>query len=371
MAKFHRNHNGFVPTEVLLEIVSRNPDNLSLLQTLAGTQQLWSQSAARTAPWFRFVNAGNADRIMFNANNGYSLPGKKARGEGDPAAADAVVNECFDYLGTIREYYRKVHGRNSIDANGMTLKGVCHYGKGYNNAFWNSEYMVTGDGDGKIFATFNLLNVWAHEMGHGVTEYAVPGGIDYYGMAGAANESFSDITGANVETWVLNISAKQYHWLVGKGLWVPSKDPKAVRRALRDMMNPGTAYNDPSLGKDRQPGHMKDYVKTSSDNGGVHINSGIMNKFYAEFAVSLDGEDWESTMGKASRIFYAARGALQTSRPTFGLIAYLAKEACAALYPNEAASLQAKLQAAADKVGIVIDKNAIDDLTPVLDDEAA
>lgn len=371
MAKFHRNHNGFVPTEVLLELAMRNPDNLALTQTLFRNQELWLGSAARTAPWFRFAGAGNADRILYNAKNGYSLPGTKARGETDPANSDPVVNECFDFLGTIREFFRKVHGRNSIDANGMTLKGVCHYGRNYNNAFWNSEYMVTGDGDGKIFATFNLLNVWAHEMGHGVTEYAVPGGIDYYGMAGAANESFSDITGANVESWVLGVSAKQYHWLVGKGLWAPTKDPKAVRRALRDMMNPGTAYNDPSLGRDRQPGHMKDYVKTSSDNGGVHINSGIMNKFYAEFAVSLDGDDWESTMGKAAKIFYAARGALQTSRPAFGLIAYLAHEAIPALYPDEAKSLQEKLKAAADKVGIVISKTAVDDVTPALDDEAA
>ena len=51
-----------------------------------------------------------------------------------------------------------------------------------------------------------------------------------------------------------------------------------VRRALRDMLNPGTAYNDPKLGRDRQPADMAHYVKTGSDNGGVHTNSGIPNR---------------------------------------------------------------------------------------------
>jgi Zn-dependent metalloprotease len=370
MARFHRDHGGFVPADVLLDMAMRNPDNIALTRTIAETQALWAGSSARQGQIFRFLNAGKGDRMMYDAKNRQSLPGTKARFEGDQASTDKVVNECYDFLGIIRDYFLKVHGRNSIDANGMALKGVCHFGNGYNNAFWNSEYMVTGDPNDGLFATFNLLNVWAHEMGHGVTEYAVPGGIDYYGMAGASNESFSDITGANVESWHLGLKAKDYHWLVGKGIWVPTKDSKSVRKALRDMMNPGTAYKDPRLGSDPQPGHMKDYKKMSGDNGGVHINSGIMNKFYAEFAVSLDGDDWESTMGKAARIFYAARASLQTSRPSFGQVAFWASEACS-LFPGEEADLRAKVKAAADKVGIVIDKKAIDDLTPVADFDAA
>lgn len=366
MAKFHRNTDGFVPTDVLLSMALRNPNLVSLTRTLAQTQQLWVDSAARVNPIFRFVGAGKADRMMYNAKNGFSLPGEKARFEGDAPAPEQILNDCYDFLGIIREYFRVVHGRNSIDANGMALKGVAHYGRDYNNAYWNSEYMVTGDGDRVLFATFNLLNVWAHEMGHGVTEYVVPGGIDYYGMSGAANESFSDITAANCESWHLGLKAQDYHWLVGKGIWVPSSNPKAVRRALRDMKNPGTAYNDPSIGRDRQPAHMKDYVRTSSDNGGVHTNSGVMNKFYAEFASSIEGNDWASTMGVADRIFYAARASLNTSRPAFGLIAYWASEACA-LFPSDEKALRAKLKAAADATGIVIDKKAVDDVTPDLD----
>ena len=46
------------------------------------------------------------------------------------------------------------------------------------------------------------------------------------------------------------------------------------------MKEPGSAYDDPVIGKDPQPGHMNDYVKTTSDNGGVHINSGIPNRAF-------------------------------------------------------------------------------------------
>ncbi len=366
---FHRNHHGFVPSGVLLEMAARNPDQLALTRTLFNTQQLWTKSAARNGQVFRFLqNAGTAERMMYDAKNGTSLPGTRARFESDKPASDLVINDCFDFLGIIREFHLKIHGRNSIDANGMALKGVAHFDRDYNNAYWNSEYMVTGDGDKVNFLTFNLLNVWAHELAHGVTEYAVPGGIDYYGQPGASNESFSDITGANVESWHLNLKAKDYHCTVGKGLWAPvAAGSKGIRRGLRDMKNPGTAYNDPSLGKDRQPAHMDQYIKTSSDNGGVHWNSGIMNKFYAEFCVSLVGNDWESTMGRAARIFYAARASLQSSRPSFGQIAYWASEACA-MFPGEEADLRAKVAAAAALVGIKPGQKVVDDLTPVADD---
>ena len=68
-------------------------------------------------------------------------------------------------------------------------------------------------------------------------------------------------------------------WLIGAGLF--AKKVNGV--ALRSMKDPGTAYDDPTIGKDPQPGHMKNFVRTTSDNGGVHINSGIPNRaFYLQ-----------------------------------------------------------------------------------------
>ena len=46
------------------------------------------------------------------------------------------------------------------------------------------------------------------------------------------------------------------------------------------MKAPGTAYDDPLIGQDPQPDHMSRYVDTTSDQGGVHTNSGIPNKAF-------------------------------------------------------------------------------------------
>ena len=69
---------------------------------------------------------------------------------------------------------------------------------------------------------------------------------------------------------------------------------------MRSMKDPGTAYADPRLGKDPQPGHMKNYVKTDDDNGGVHINSGIPNKAFCLTAIAIGGQAWK----KADKIWY-------------------------------------------------------------------
>ena len=66
------------------------------------------------------------------------------------------------------------------------------------------------------------------------------------------------------------------------------------------MKAPGTAYDDPRLGKDPQPAHMKDFFKGSADNGGVHINSGIPNHAFYLVASMLGGNAWE----RAGRIWY-------------------------------------------------------------------
>ena len=67
------------------------------------------------------------------------------------------------------------------------------------------------------------------------------------------------------------------------------------------MKNPRTAYDDPQLGKDPQPDNMSKFVTTHSDNGGVHINSGIPNRAFCLVALALGGHSWE----KAGQIWYA------------------------------------------------------------------
>ena len=234
-------------------------------------------------------------RAIYDARHHDALPGHKVRGEGGKASKDASVNRAYDGLGATFETYLKAYGRHSIDDQGLPLTGSVHYLSDYNNAFWNGEQMVFGDGDGRIFLDFTIpLDVIGHELTHGVTQYTA--NLDYFGQSGALNESVSDVFGSLIKQYALQQTADQADWLIGAGLLAPG----VQGQALRSMKEPGTAYDDPQLGKDPQPGTMAGYVRTSQDNGGVHINSGIPNHAFYLVATALGGNAWE----QAGQIWY-------------------------------------------------------------------
>ncbi len=184
-----------------------------------------------------------------------------------------------------------------MDGGGGPVSITVHYGTDYDNAFWDGTQLVFGDGDGQIFDRFTKpMDVMAHEFTHGVTQFTA--GLIYQGQSGALNESVSDAFAAMAKQRSLGQTADQGDWLIGEGLFLPSINA----RALRDMRAPGTAYEDPLVGKDPQVGSMADYVDTTDDNGGVHINSGIPNRAFALAAIAVAGFSWE----KVGRVWYDA-----------------------------------------------------------------
>lgn len=234
-------------------------------------------------------------RTLYDARHQDALPGRKVRGEGAKASKDMSVNRAYEGLGATFETYLGAYGRHSIDGRGLPLTASVHYLRGYNNAFWNGGQMVFGDGDGKIFLDFTIpLDVIGHELTHGVTQYSA--NLDYTGQSGALNESVSDVFGSLIKQYTLGQSAQQADWLIGAGLLAPG----VAGKGLRSMKEPGTAYDDPRLGKDPQPGSMSGYVTTADDNGGVHINSGIPNRAFYLLATALGGNAWD----QAGHIWY-------------------------------------------------------------------
>ncbi|MGL5865606.1 MAG: protealysin inhibitor emfourin [Dermatophilaceae bacterium] len=234
-------------------------------------------------------SAVGVQRTVHDGGGSTDLPGTTVRSEGDPDTGDREVTEAYDGLGATWALWQEAFGRNSLDGNGLPLLATVHYGHNYANAFWDGTQMVFGDGDGEIFLPFTRsLDVIAHELAHGVTQYT--SNLVYQGQPGALNESVSDVFGVLVAQRARGQSADAADWLIGADLLADG----VQGTALRSMVEPGTAYDDPRLGVDPQPGHWRDYVETSDDNGGVHINSGIPNKAFHVVATTLGGNAWGS-----------------------------------------------------------------------------
>ena len=258
-----------------------------------------AQLAFAAVPRLASVTAGGAapavERTIYDAVQTESLPSNLLRAEGQPAVGDGSANRAYDGLGDTFAFYLGAYERNSIDNHGLPLKAWVHYGSKYDNAFWDGNEMVFGDGDGTLFNDFtSSVDVIGHELTHGVTGSEI--NLTYQGQSGALNESISDVFGSLVKQYKLGQTADQADWLIGAGLLAPGV--KGI--ALRSMEAPGTAYDDPTLGKDPQPADMAHFLQTTQDNGGVHINSGIPNRAFYLVASGLGGRAWE----KAGQIWY-------------------------------------------------------------------
>ena len=219
------------------------------------------------------------------------------RSTGQPESGDEAVDEAAHGVAGTLALFAEVYGRASYDGAGAPVIATVHYGRDYVNAFWDGAQLVFGDGDGRVFGRFTRpVDVLGHEFAHGVVQHTA--GLVYQGQPGALNESVADVFAACLKQRLLAQTPAQADWLIGEGLFLPG-----VRaRGLRDMAAPGTAYDDPVLGRDPQVGHIDDYVETADDNGGVHLNSGIPNRAFQLAATSIGGNTWAG----AGAIWYAA-----------------------------------------------------------------
>ena len=199
-------------------------------------------------------------RYVCDAANSNSPLSCADRNEGDPPSLIADVNDAYDFAGATYDFYRAL-GRDSIDGAGMPIVSVvrfCSTTCPYSNAFWGGNQMVYGLG----WAAAD--DIVAHELTHGVTGYTSK--LLYWYQSGAINEAMSDIMGEFVD--LANpgsgdrADTAANRWLMGEDL---------SSGTLRDMENP-PVFGDP----DRVGSPL--YWKLLFDWGGVHINSGIVNK---------------------------------------------------------------------------------------------
>jgi Zn-dependent metalloprotease len=326
---------------------TRALDSLTISAQLRGQRMALTE----TADYLVQAAAEEKHRSVYSAQNGSQLPGVLVRDEGAQPTNDPAADEAYDGSGATYDLYNDVYERLSIDGNNMRLDSSVHYQVGYDNAFWNGRQMVYGDGDedlqeaDRIFNRFTIaIDIIGHELTHGVTQFTAR--LAYYGQSGALNESFSDVFGSLVKQHSLGQDAAAADWIIGEGLFTPNVNGVGIR----SMKDPGTAYNDPILGKDPQPGHMDDYQNVDYDNGGVHINSGIPNRAFYIAALEISGNAWE----KAGHIWYVTLKDKLGATETFQAAANKTYEAAGELYG--AGSLeQVAVRKGWAEVGISID----------------
>lgn len=253
------------------------------------------------------AGTGKVARTVYDAETRQSLPGKVVREEGSKDGKDSVVNNAYNFSGLTHKFFNDLFSRDSIDNDGMHLHSTIRFGHRYPNAFWNGKQMVYGSGDGEIFNDFCVLDVVAHELTHGVTEHTA--GLVYRAQPGALNEHFSDVFGSLVKQRSRNQKASDADWIIGEGLFTDKINGVGIRL----MSNPGHAYDDPKIGRDRQTSHMNEYNHSPEDNYCVHINSGIPNKAFYEFAKNIGGYSWEL----AGKVWYEVLSTKLNENSTF------------------------------------------------------
>ncbi|HEX8231256.1 MAG TPA: M4 family metallopeptidase [Chloroflexia bacterium] len=184
------------------------------------------------------------------------------------AAVSAHINAM-----RVLDFFKGELKRDGIDGKGMELISIVNVTSpadetppAWNNAVWWQNRMWYGqaaDGGGQLRSYSRFLDVIAHELTHGVTKYT--SNLVYKDQPGALNESFSDIFGVIIKNWYLggpDSARGTWNWELGEGL-------RGDGLPLRDLSDPN---------RTRDPSHMRDYIQTVSDNGGVHTNSNIHNK---------------------------------------------------------------------------------------------
>ncbi|AZM87476.1 MULTISPECIES: M4 family metallopeptidase [Streptomyces] len=310
--------NCIIPPYILDKLMESEDSEVrqAALDTLLTTARLRGERDIRAGLSALSAAPGDSRRTVFDCEHSEDLADAvAARSEDGPESPDEAVNRAFEALGLTRDFYKEVFQRNSIDDRGMRLNGFVHFGVRINNAFWDGGEMLFGDGDGVEFSNLTgSLDVVGHELTHGVTEHT--SNFEYHNQSGALNESMSDVFGSLVKQWSMKQTAEEADWLIGADVWTPGIEGDA----LRSMKAPGTAYNNPLVGKDPQPDRMSKFVHLPDtprgDNGGVHFNSGIPNKAFYATAIGIGGFPWELS----GRIWYEA---LRTSgrRDTFQVFA--------------------------------------------------
>lgn len=239
---------------------SVNPTLYRLRETgRGGGVETWDLNNAQT--YTGAVDFTNTDTLWNNVN----------------ASQDEVAGDAHWGAEMTYDFYMQKHNWNSYDNMGSKMLSYVHYGTNYVNAFWDGVRMTYGDGDGSSYLPFTAIDICGHEITHAVTEHTA--NLVYQDESGALNESFSDMFGACVLFYGKNDTTK---------MWRMGSDITSNHMGLRNMRNP-KEFGDPDTY------HGTGWSTDPLDNGGVHTNSGVSNKWFYLLAMGGTGTNDKGT----------------------------------------------------------------------------
>lgn len=301
---------------------------------------------------------GNYQRAILYLNNVIQL------GQGDLAAdsdndwTDGAAVDAQVYAGWTYDYFFKRHGRRGLDNRDLPIVSIVHPAarndflqlfpivpEFYLNAgYYGDGVMVYGEGLPPSFTSSGqtvdyysgALDVVAHELTHGVTEYS--SNLIYQNESGALNEAFSDIMGTAVEFFFQQPGSGTLRadYLIGEDIRRPG--------GSRSMADP-LSYGDPD--------HYSRRYTGIEDNGGVHINSGIPNHaFYLAVEGGTNRTSGLSVQGvgggnrdQIERVFYRAFTQMLPANATFAVARSATIQAARDLFGANSAAERAVTQA--------------------------
>lgn len=293
------------------------------IDTSSAAGTFYMEDLTRRMGTFNMNNTGNTTTGTGGTQSRYTGTDDVWSATNERAGVDAHYGAAKTY-----DYFQSVLGRNGINGSngpGTTAAGAnsaislvtsrVHFGANYNNAFWFNNQMTYGDGNGTSFSPLVTMDIAAHEMTHGVTQYTA--NLTYSNESGALNESMSDVFGAMVELYADGGVISGDTWKIGEDAYTPATSGDA----LRYMDDPHLAGNGGYTAND-DPDHYSERYTGTADSGGVHINSGIGNKaFYLAVAGGTHHLSGVTVTGMsandAARIWYRALTVYMTSGTNF------------------------------------------------------
>jgi thermolysin len=271
---------------------------------------------------------------------------------------DTALGDAHIYVGYTYDYYFKRFGRRGLNDANIRVQAIVHpvhrsdffvYFRDFEEFFDNAFY----DGDGIIVFGEGLpanvtiggqnwdylgggIDVVAHELTHGVTDYT--SSLIYQGESGALNEAFSDVMGTSVEFFFqpAGDGALKADYTMGEDVVRPG--------GIRNMANPG------ALG---DPDHYSKRFTGTEDNGGVHLNATIVtHAFYLAIEGGTNRTSGLAVQGvgganreQIEKTFYRAFTQLLPSNATFSVARAATIQAAQDLYGGSSAAVRAVTQA--------------------------